>query len=77
MWQSISSSGVTTEIEGRQTHLMMNDPRERGLERIEQGWITDFLHRTSNKGPGICAEDMEPSDEPQLDLADVSNRERC
>ena len=72
MWQSMVSSGIATESQGRQTHSVMNDPREKGFERIEQGWITDFLCRTSI-GHGISVEVVEPSESPHLDFQDVED----
>ena len=45
MWKTIVSSQITTEIEGRGSHATMADPREKGLEKIEEGWLSKFLQR--------------------------------
>ena len=66
MWEAITNNQLHLEMPGRQTHTLMIDAREKGLEKIEAGWLVNFLKRTDAVTGVQSSEECDSTDEPQL-----------
>eukprot|EP00118_Oscarella_pearsei_P007219 m.34580 g.34580 ORF g.34580 m.34580 type:complete len:126 (+) comp31999_c0_seq3:1906-2283(+) len=47
MWKVITEGDAMNMTRGRKTVSEVNDPRTKGFEKIEQGWLIDYLQKGS------------------------------
>ncbi len=74
MSAAINASGVAAQVEGRKGKVTKPDPREKGLEKLEQGWLKAYLTRSCDIDSYLseyCDSQAEYELEPEVLIKDV------
>ena len=74
MSAAINASGVAAQVEGRKGKVTKPDPREKGLEKLEQGWLKAYLTRSCDIDSYLsedCDSQAEYELEPEVLIEDV------